>query len=39
MLREKGRKEVNWNWQAWENKYGRAEDSSDEEIWEDEMPF
>ena len=34
MLKEKGRQEVNWNWQAWDQKYGISNDSSDEEIWE-----
>ncbi len=31
MLKEKGTSEVNWNWQAWETKYGKYVDTSDEE--------
>ncbi len=31
MLKEKGKSEVNWNWQAWETKYGKPDDTSDED--------
>ena len=34
MIKEKDKNEVNWNWQAWESKYGRA-DSDEESIWGD----
>ena len=31
MLKEKGKSEVNWNWQAWETKYGKVDNTSDED--------
>ncbi len=31
MVKEKGKSEVNWNWQAWETKYGKPIDTSDED--------
>jgi hypothetical protein len=31
MVKKKGKKECNWNWQVWENYYGEISETSDEE--------